>query len=158
MKPVILAKNRMSVTSVRGVTRLLCVLTSSSGTSRGPTPSIPLRTRRTCINLQSGQSCPFSVPKKYIPFFNPNKLVTCHAFRPLTFMSNRGRSTSPRPLRDGDVEMGNENDPQKSDARVVVVKNLTRNVVESHLRVVFGFYGQITKIDLPVYVKCEFAL
>ena len=57
--------------------------------------------------------------------------------------------------------MGNENDPQrgeKSDARVVVVKNLTRNVVESHLRVVFGFYGQITKIDLPVFVKCESAL
>jgi RNA-binding protein with serine-rich domain 1 len=69
-------------------------------------------------------------------------------------MSDRGRSTSPRPLRDGDVEMSNESELQSGE-KVVVVKNLTRNVVEAHLRIVFGFYGQITKIDLPVFGKCK---
>lgn len=43
---------------------------------------------------------------------------------------------------------------EKLDAKVVVVTNLTRNVVEAHLKSVFGFYGEIIKIDLPIYVKC----
>ena len=63
-------------------------------------------------------------------------------------MSSRGRSLSPRPLDNGDVDMENDN------AKTVIVNNLTRNVVESHLRTIFGHYGEITKIDLPVYGKC----
>lgn len=43
----------------------------------------------------------------------------------------------------------------KPNAKVVVVTNLSRNVVESHLRSIFGFYGDITKIDLPLFGKCE---
>ena len=73
-------------------------------------------------------------------------------------MSDRGRSTS-RAIRDADVEMGNNDvapaGGENSEARVVVVKNLSRNVLETHLQTVFGFYGQITKIDLPVFGKCE---
>jgi hypothetical protein len=46
----------------------------------------------------------------------------------------------------------------KPDAKVVVVNNLTRNVVESHLRAVFGFYGEIVKVDLPLYGRCELVL
>lgn len=42
------------------------------------------------------------------------------------------------------------------DNKVVQISNLSRNVVESHLSTIFGFYGTIAKIDLPVYVKCEF--
>ncbi|KZT41092.1 hypothetical protein SISSUDRAFT_982428, partial [Sistotremastrum suecicum HHB10207 ss-3] len=38
-------------------------------------------------------------------------------------------------------------------AKVVIVKNLTRNVVEQHLKVIFGFYGEITLIDIPTYAK-----
>ncbi|KAH9951671.1 hypothetical protein B0H21DRAFT_717001 [Amylocystis lapponica] len=65
----------------------------------------------------------------------------------------RGRSTSPHPLHDGDVEMGNGNGAEKLDAKVVIVTNLTRNVVESHLRTIFGFYGDIVKVDLPLFGK-----
>ncbi|KAH9938245.1 uncharacterized protein B0H18DRAFT_966236 [Fomitopsis serialis] len=68
-------------------------------------------------------------------------------------MSTRGRSTSPHPLHDEDVEMDNGNGFDKPHAKVVVVTNLTRNVVEAHLRTIFGFYGDITKIDLPVFGK-----
>jgi RNA-binding protein with serine-rich domain 1 len=66
------------------------------------------------------------------------------------------RSTSPRPP-DGDVDMENSNGAslEKPGAKVVVVTNLTRNVVESHLKIIFGFYGEITKIDLPLFGKCE---
>lgn len=75
-------------------------------------------------------------------------------------MSTRGRSTSPRPLtphpvNDGDVDMANGTNEGKPDAKVVIVTNLTRNVVESHLHTVFGFYGEIIKIDLPLFGKCE---
>lgn len=39
------------------------------------------------------------------------------------------------------------------DARVVIVTNLSRNVVDAHLQTIFSFYGMITKIDLPVFAK-----
>ena len=67
------------------------------------------------------------------------------------------RSASPPPP-DGDVDMENANgvSREKPDAKVVIVTNLTRNVVESHLKVIFGFYGEITKIDLPLFGKCEY--
>jgi len=42
----------------------------------------------------------------------------------------------------------------KPNAKVVVVNNLTRNVLESHLLTVFGFYGQVLKIDVPLFGKC----
>ncbi|KAH9844209.1 uncharacterized protein C8Q71DRAFT_801375 [Rhodofomes roseus] len=68
-------------------------------------------------------------------------------------MSTRGRSTSPRPLHDEDVDMENGNGVDKPHAKVVIVTNLTRNVVETHLRTIFGFYGDISKIDLPMFGK-----
>lgn len=43
---------------------------------------------------------------------------------------------------------------EEKDAKVVIITNVTRNVVESHLQTIFGFYGVITKIDLPVFGKC----
>lgn len=42
----------------------------------------------------------------------------------------------------------------KPDAKVIIINNLTRNVVESHLQTIFSFYGRIMKIDLPVFGKC----
>ena len=80
-------------------------------------------------------------------------------------MSARGRSTSPHPLRDEDVEMdtssnherddlGNSNGVNKSDSKVVIVTNLTRNVVQEHLQTIFGPYGEIVKLDLPLFGKC----
>ena len=67
-------------------------------------------------------------------------------------MSTRGRSASPQE-RDVDVDMDKKSE-EKSDAKVIVITNLTRNVVEAHIQSVFGFYGEIAKIDLPIYVKC----
>jgi RNA-binding protein with serine-rich domain 1 len=71
-------------------------------------------------------------------------------------MSTRGRSASPQSPpqpRDVDVDMDKPSE-DKLDAKVVVITNLTRNVVEAHLQSVFGFYGEVIKIDLPIYVKC----
>ena len=70
--------------------------------------------------------------------------------------ASRGRSISPHPLHDGDVDMENGNSSEKLNAKVVIVTNLTRNVVESHLRTIFSFYGEITKVDLPLFAKCEY--
>ncbi|PCH41135.1 hypothetical protein WOLCODRAFT_99902 [Wolfiporia cocos MD-104 SS10] len=49
--------------------------------------------------------------------------------------------------------MENGTGVDKPHAKVVIVTNLTRNVVEAHLRTIFGFYGEIIKIDLPVFGK-----
>ncbi|GLB33569.1 putative RNA recognition motif containing protein [Lyophyllum shimeji] len=67
-------------------------------------------------------------------------------------MSTRGRSTSPRPLGDADMDI-DRSPVEKQDAKVVIVTNLTRNVAESHLQTIFGFYGPIVKVDLPVFGK-----
>ena len=71
-------------------------------------------------------------------------------------MSARGRSTSPHPLHDTDVDMENGGRLEKPHAKVVIVTNLTRNVVESHLKTIFGFYGDIVKVDLPLFAKCAY--
>jgi len=42
----------------------------------------------------------------------------------------------------------------KPDAKVIVVTHLTRNVVETHLQTIFAFYGEVIKIELPIYAKC----
>ncbi|KAI6034057.1 hypothetical protein BKA83DRAFT_4184315, partial [Pisolithus microcarpus] len=43
--------------------------------------------------------------------------------------------------------------PGQKDMKVVVVNGLSRNVVQSHLQTIFGFYGEIVKVDLPLYSK-----
>ncbi|KAG6331808.1 hypothetical protein ID866_7284, partial [Astraeus odoratus] len=48
-----------------------------------------------------------------------------------------------------------ENGSSQKNVRVVVVNGLSRNVVQSHLQTIFGFYGEIVKIDLPLYSKCK---
>jgi len=69
-------------------------------------------------------------------------------------MSTRGRSISPKPLQDADVDMENGgNDDRK--CKVVVVNGLSRNVVQAHLQSIFAFYGDIVKIDLPLFLKCK---
>ncbi|KAI0687214.1 hypothetical protein BC835DRAFT_1286696, partial [Cytidiella melzeri] len=66
---------------------------------------------------------------------------------------SRGRSNSPHPLHnDADVDMENGKN-EKPHAKVVIVTNLTRNVVEAHLQTIFGIYGEITKVDLPLFGK-----
>lgn len=45
---------------------------------------------------------------------------------------------------------------KKDEAKVIIVTNLTRNVLVSHLKTIFAFYGEISKIDLPLYANCTF--
>lgn len=67
-------------------------------------------------------------------------------------MSDRGRSPSPKPLHDADVDMDHPDDHK--NAKVVVVNGLSRNVAHTHLQTIFSFYGDIVKVDLPLYTKC----
>ncbi|CAA7260190.1 unnamed protein product [Cyclocybe aegerita] len=66
---------------------------------------------------------------------------------------SRGRSSSPRLSKDVDMDVDPRSPQDKPDAKVIVITNLTRNVVEAHLRTVFSFYGQITKMDVPIFGK-----
>ncbi|PFH50536.1 hypothetical protein AMATHDRAFT_144827, partial [Amanita thiersii Skay4041] len=76
-------------------------------------------------------------------------------------MRSSSRSPGRSPNRDDvDIEATKHPSPphdkstsNNSDAKVVIVTNLTRNVVEAHLRTIFGFYGHIIKIDLPLFGK-----
>ena len=37
----------------------------------------------------------------------------------------------------------------------IVIEKLTKNVTESHLREIFGSYGRIESIDLPLNKQCK---
>jgi hypothetical protein len=78
---------------------------------------------------------------------------------------SRGRSESPRRLgnsRNEDEEMRSvsrspaprDRDGPKPGPKVIIVVNLTRNVADAHLRAIFGLYGEIRKVDLPLHAKC----
>ena len=81
-------------------------------------------------------------------------LVTLNSQLDSTIMSTRGRTASPQ-SRGADMDLDKQSD-SKPDAKIIIVTNLTRNVVEAHLQAIFGFYGEVVKIDLPTYAKCEF--
>ncbi|KII95802.1 hypothetical protein PLICRDRAFT_96870 [Plicaturopsis crispa FD-325 SS-3] len=51
------------------------------------------------------------------------------------------------------MENGAPNTTPKPDAKVIIVTNLSRNVVEVHLQSIFSHYGKIAKIDLPLFGK-----
>lgn len=78
-------------------------------------------------------------------------------------MSERGRSRSPKrltpsPHRNGDVAMSPRAPSaggSASGSRVIVIDGLTKNVHPGHLREIFGFYGKVTGLDLPVFKVCE---
>lgn len=68
---------------------------------------------------------------------------------------SRSRTRSRSPGMDIDsAKPKNEDERLNPDAKVVIVQNLTRNVVEAHLQTIFSFYGTINKIDLPTFAKC----
>lgn len=37
----------------------------------------------------------------------------------------------------------------------VFIRNLTKNVGERHLEEIFGMYGKVKSLDLPVFPRCE---
>jgi RNA recognition motif-containing protein len=67
---------------------------------------------------------------------------------------SRGRSSSPRQSKGMDMDVDNRSSEGKSDSKVIIVNNLTRNVVEAHLKMIFGSYGEVVKVDLPLYGNC----
>lgn len=92
-------------------------------------------------------------------------------------MSSRGRSPTPKrltptPGRPGkDVSMSpHPASPHPASASpnraasparplaVVVVEGLSKNVGRAHLQEIFGEYGRVTGLDLPLFKVCEYAL
>lgn len=76
----------------------------------------------------------------------------------------RGRSTTLKPLtpspgRDNadnaDVAMSSPTNGAKVPSSVVVVTGLSKNVLVPHLEEIFGEYGRVSGLDLPVFKVCE---
>ena len=59
------------------------------------------------------------------------------------------RSGSPRRVN------GNGKSDGPGEFRVVVVSGLTKNVHRGHLEEIFGVYGRVTGLDLPLFRVCE---
>jgi len=72
---------------------------------------------------------------------------------------SRGRSRSPKALvaatTDGDAEMRDDVDASGETRTKVYITGLSKNVAVTHLRAVFDPYGNIKRVDLPIYSKCK---
>ena len=64
------------------------------------------------------------------------------------------RSASPVP-RSSKVVQQPCSDDRSTDVLQIVVERLTKNVNEGHLREIFGAYGVIREIDLPMNKQCK---
>jgi hypothetical protein len=67
------------------------------------------------------------------------------------------RSRSPSKVSDRAGEKVAENGGAGVASKVVIVSNLSRNIVEIHLRHIFSNYGDIRKVDLPLHHKCQYS-
>ena len=65
------------------------------------------------------------------------------------------RSRSPSPLSRTN---GNGHGPASDEQgfRVIVVSGLTKNVQRAHLEEIFGEYGRVTGLDLPLFKVCAY--
>ena len=55
---------------------------------------------------------------------------------------------------DIDVD-GGDKEEKEEGYKVVVVSGLTKNVHQGHLREIFGVYGKIVGLDLPLFKVCK---
>lgn len=64
-------------------------------------------------------------------------------------------SMSPPRNSDG-PDRGGASGNGASNFRVIVVSGLSKNVHTGHLEEIFGEYGKVTGLDLPVFKVCEY--
>ncbi|KAJ5778569.1 hypothetical protein N7520_001815 [Penicillium odoratum] len=64
--------------------------------------------------------------------------------------SSRGRSKGARRYRSRSYSRSPSRDPSPPRSAKIVVEKLTKNVTEAHLREIFGDFGDIEHLDLPM--------
>ena len=71
------------------------------------------------------------------------------------------RSKSPsrgdrRPYRERSYTRSPSRESRRLQSSKIVVEKLTKNVTEAHLREIFGSYGRIESVDLPLNKQCMY--
>lgn len=78
-----------------------------------------------------------------------------------SYSRSTSRSRSPsrgdrRSYRDRSYTRSPSRDDRRTQSSKIVVEKLTKNVTEAHLREIFGSYGRIESIDLPLNKQCTY--
>ncbi|KAJ5683181.1 Serine/arginine-rich splicing factor SR45 [Penicillium macrosclerotiorum] len=137
----------------------------SLASPRGHSPiNSPDRSRRRSRSIRRSRSPredshPRSVTKS--PLATRESERHGHRTRSKTRSFSRGRSRSPSRSRGGrryrSTSYSRSPSPHKNLPRSakIVVEKLTRNVTENHLREIFGSFGDIEYLDLPMNRACK---
>lgn len=88
------------------------------------------------------------------PSATPRRSIT-----PRSASRSRSPSRSPSKSRSGSPARRSRSPAQRSPppprSSKIVVEKLTKNVNEAHLRDIFGAYGELREIDLPMNRQCR---
>jgi len=66
------------------------------------------------------------------------------------------RGSGDRQYRERSYSRSISRDSASKQSSKIVVEKLTKNVTEAHLREIFGSYGEIESLDLPMNRQCKY--
>jgi RNA-binding protein with serine-rich domain 1 len=121
--------------------------------SRSHTPSRSRSSRRTASPRSRSRSRTLS---RTPPARNGYRNGRRSGSRSLTRSRSPSRGSGDRRYRERNYSrsMSRERAPKQSSK--IVVEKLTKNVTDAHLREIFGSYGEIESLELPMNRQCEY--
>ena len=101
------------------------------------------------------RSHPRSISSRTPPARNGNRDGGRTGSRSLTRSRSPSSDGGDRRYRERSYSRSRSRDRGPGPSSKIVIEKLTKNVTEAHIREIFGSYGEIDSLDLPMNKQCE---